>query len=1131
MMRNRWFWIAFVLLAVTAAGFSARLFPVAFPVLNLDIRMSRSDAITAAKEIAARDGLVPNDAISAARFEHDGSVQNYVELEAGGAAAFAAMVRGPLYAPYHWAVRLFKPGEVTEATVRFRPDGIPWGFSKKVAEAFVPADPHGLSLEEAEARALAEATARRNWRVDLSPYRALEATKKRQVNGRIDHEFVYERTDAQIGAAKYRLRLRVSGDELTEVSPYVHIPEAFERRYAEMRSANNILAGAAGVAAGLLYGLGGCVVAVVWLLRRRWLVWKPALGLALVVAGLGACAHWADWPAAIFNMDTAQPASAFWIRHIAVGGLQVLLGGALLALVLMSAESLSRRAFPMHPQLWRVCAPMAAASLEMRGRVLGGYLFVPLELAFVVLFYLATNRWLGWWQPSEALTDPNVLASSVPALGPIANALQAGVMEECLFRAVPLSLAVLIGNRFGVTRLALGATVVLQALIFSAAHASYPGFPAYSRLAELMLPAIVWALIFLRFGLVPTMILHAVFDLVLMSLPLFLIDADGAFGQRAMVVVFGLLPAAWVAWHGMKAGTARILPDEFRNGAWFATGPLAPAAAVREHAVERGWTGWLRWAVPVLAATGLVAWWSATPFKVDAPATLPVRAVAEARAEEALAAEGVRLGPEWRRVSKVQLGSEVQDGDVTMFVWRDGGPERYADLMGRYVLPPVWSVRYVRFDGPVEERAEEWRFLVAGDGSVARFWHTLPEARAGARLGRDEAQALAMREVRRRLGENPDALRVVDVKEANRPARTDWTFTFADPAIATAPGGEARLAIDIAGDQVVGSRRGVFVPEAWKRAERERKSLQTPLMIACGLVLVVLVLGAGILAIRLWARHQCDSRALIGVGVICLAADATAWANGWSAFLWGLSSKEPLLNQIGLSLGGNLLAWLFQALAIGLLFGLGSGLVAENSSGARGVARPWLQGIMLGCAMAGVEALTSLIAQRTGPLMPQFPFHAAAMPWLATLTTAVPHLLTSTATTLFAIHALGRVSDHWRRTGRVAGIGVAACIAAAIAAMAEDMQWSAGVAELAGELPALLLLVTMLRFEVRMVPAYVAVNIMLNQFALALRDGSADAVINGTLAVVTVAVVAWLATAYLERSLGRRRSAGDVSAD
>jgi hypothetical protein len=92
--------------------------------------------------------------------------------------------------------------------------------------------------------------------------------------------------------------------------------------------------------------------------------------------------------------------------------------------------------------------------------------------------------------------------------------------------------------------------------------------------------------------------------------------------------------------------------------------------------------------------------------------------------------------------------------------------------------------------------------------------------------------------------------------------------------------------------------------------------------------------------------------------------------------------------------------------------------------------------------------------------------------------------------------------------------------------MAEDMQWSAGVAELAGELPALLLLVTVLRFEVRMVPTYVAVNIMLNQFALALRDGSADAVINGTLAVVTVAVVAWLATAYLERSLGRRRERG-----
>ena len=57
----------------------------------------------------------------------------------------------------------------------------------------------------------------------------------------------------------------------------------------------------------------------------------------------------------------------------------------------------------------------------MLGRTLGGYLFVPIELALIAAFYFVTNRYFGWWQPSETLTDPNILGSALPALAPIAH--------------------------------------------------------------------------------------------------------------------------------------------------------------------------------------------------------------------------------------------------------------------------------------------------------------------------------------------------------------------------------------------------------------------------------------------------------------------------------------------------------------------------------------------------------------------------------------------------------------------------------------------------------------------------------------------------------------------------------------
>src|SRR6184192_2248251 len=86
-----------------------------------------------------------------------------------------------------------------------------------------------------------------------------------------------------------------------------------------------------------------------------------------------------------------------------------------LTLVFTAAESLSRRAFAGHPQLWRVWSREAAPTPAVLGRTLGGYLFVPIELALISGFYFVTNRYFGWWQPSESLSDPNILGSALPA--------------------------------------------------------------------------------------------------------------------------------------------------------------------------------------------------------------------------------------------------------------------------------------------------------------------------------------------------------------------------------------------------------------------------------------------------------------------------------------------------------------------------------------------------------------------------------------------------------------------------------------------------------------------------------------------------------------------------------------------
>jgi hypothetical protein len=203
----------------------------------------------------------------------------------------------------------------------------------------------------------------------------------------VDHVFVYERESETLGDGRFRMSLGVTGDEFTGLLHFVHVPEAFERRFAAMRAANNAIARVASLGAGLLYGIGGCVLGALWLLRKRVLIWRQALVAGIIVAGLNALSILANAPQGWFNVDTAQSEWVFWGQQIGVAMLVLLGGGLGLALVFMAAESLSRQAFPQHPQLWRLWSRDAAPTSAVLGRTLGGYLFVPIELALIVAFY------------------------------------------------------------------------------------------------------------------------------------------------------------------------------------------------------------------------------------------------------------------------------------------------------------------------------------------------------------------------------------------------------------------------------------------------------------------------------------------------------------------------------------------------------------------------------------------------------------------------------------------------------------------------------------------------------------------------------------------------------------------------
>jgi hypothetical protein len=1054
------FWILLAAVSLAATAAAIHYFPQAFSIVALDITMTRERALEEARAIAARDRLGPADFREAASFALDSDAQTFIELEGGGKPAFTAMLRDGLYAAYTWRVRHFREGETNETTIRFTPDGRPYGFVEKIKE-----DAPGAALDTGAARRLAEAGAAQRWNVDLAPYTLVEHGQERRPGGRVDHTLSYERSAATIGDGRYRLRLVVTGDRLTEVTHFVQIPEAFTRRYASMRSANTLIGTGALVGMVLLYVVGGIGVGLFFMLRARYVLWRQAAVWGLIVGGLQTLATINEWPLMWMAYDTAVPRHTFLASQIASLAATLIGFSAFMALSFMAAETLTRRAFGHHPQFWRVWSRGPGSSTAIAGQTLAGYLLVAVFFAYDVALYIIATRYFGWWTPSEALLHPDVLATYVPWLSAIANSLQAGFWEECLFRAVPIAGAALIGDRFGKRGLFIVIAFAVQSVVFGAGHAPYPTQPSFARPVELIIPSIGFGLLYLYFGLLPGIVLHFAFDVVWFALPIFLSDAPGIIVQQTMVVLMTLVPLVVVAWRRIQAGRLTELSPEDRNAAW--TPPASPE--IEEHVpviVHRGLSGQARTAWLALGAAALVACVGIVVTRDRTDMFSISRAEAADVARRALESRGVTLGPAWRVMPVPDDGS----GGPREFVSTTAGDARRRELLGRYLPDTRWNVRVATFEGDVAERAEEWRVFVTKSGTVLRVEHTLPEARPGATLDEAAARTLAAATVKKEFGLDAGTgqVREVSARPSKRKARTDWTFTYADTTQTALPLGELRIDVDIAGDAVAAVRRFVFVPEDWERQQRGADVRNLIIRILVGVVFGGLLVSSAVFGIVAWSRGRYAPRLFFAAAAIMLVVTLAASANAWPATQALLQTEIPLMIQIVGALGVGLVALTISSSLAGLSIGAQPPRLAGTGT------LPTRDALLLGAAVgafgAALLALAGSVRTPVWAVVPAIAPMGAAVPLLAVALEPIAGYLTRAAIVFSLLTGITQLTAGWhrRRAAGIAALAFVGFLAAGAPAGTSMAGWAAAGAILAAGLVAAA--ATVLRADLTMIP-------------------------------------------------------------
>jgi len=1016
------FWIIFVTLSLACTLFSLKYFSKAMPIVNIDIKMDRGEAIEKAKKLAKKFGWGPKGYSHATSFKVDQAAKVFVELDAGGQKAFVKMMKDKLYMPYQWIVRHFKAFEKNETYIKFTPEGKPYGFREILSE-----DTPGTNLDPKQAQQVAEKEAKTNWGVNFENYKLVEPSKETKPSKRVDHTFVYERHDKKIGDGFFRLQIVVSGDKVTEINRFIKIPETFTNKYKEMRASNNVIASIASFLIMLLYLLGGCIIGLFFLTKKRYVVWKYPLIAGFFVALLFFANQINVIPSAWMRYNTVSSPQNFMFSYLVSSFIVFLSKLFLFVLSFMAAESLTRKAFGNQIQLWSIWSKDNASSVQVAGRTVGGYLLAPFLLAYVVITYLFTTTALGWWMPSSELVDPNIISHYLPWLSSFTMSLGAGFWEECLFRAVPLSCAALIGKKYGKKHWWIATAFVLQAFIFGAAHANYPAQPAYARLVELILPSFMFAGVYLSFGLLPSIITHFFYDLILMSLPLFVSSSPHAFINQTIVTTLGFIPLIIVLIARLLSGKWHTISSSSLNSSW--QPPEKVIKTEKPKSITQTKFSIAPLTIVLLIAAGLLGkslWVYFTPATHNAKRLGISQQEAVTLAKKELKKIGITPPKAWEALpilsGKIDFKYKKKHGVIKIskpsskpsklfqhrFIWQQD-KNLYKKLLGTFLNEPQWLVRFATFSGTRDQRAEEYVAFLNTDKKLYRIYHKIPENRKDSKLTENQARIVAHGHLVQNFKLDPKKLKEVVAKAKKLKDRTNWKFVFTDPTHPLKKG-EARIVVKIDGNDVSDAYKYIHVPEKWVRQEKNNLSIRAILKTICLLLTLFMIMFIIVLAGK-WLTGFSKKYAILGF-ILYFGSAIIMSINSYARIIANFDPIKPFYTQL-LQLLGSLF---ISALFIGGLFGIICGLIMQCKT--KYLLSKNISSIIaaycIGVLAVGINAVVLLYKPSLQPVWPDLSNLAAMFPSINLILGNTIHYLFRTSLVILFAAALTYIYYNWR---------------------------------------------------------------------------------------------------------------------
>jgi len=932
--------LLWVLLGIVGAVFAHRYFFRAFPEASVDFKISRAEALARAQKFLGSLGEDVSGYQSAIVFDVDDNAKTYLEREVGLQQANQLM--SSELNIWYWDARFFRPGQEEEFLVRVSPAGEIVGYDHKVEEARA-----GPSLERAAAETAARNFLRSKMGLDLRTWDFLseEANSSKKPN-RLDWSFTWEKHGFRAKDAPYRLRVGMQGERAGSSEEFLHVPEAWERSYAKLRS-KNILYNQVAIIPYLALMLAAIGLGILLTIRKQ-TSWGGAIKLGVVVAILLTFMRLNNWPLDRMGYDTNSAYGSFVFEEIAKALLFGVVSALTISLILPGAEPLYRASQPGKLRLGKALTLRGLRSKEFFSAATVGLSLAAAHIGFIVAFYIVARHY-GAWAPQD-LNYENSVNTTFPWISGVAIGMLAATSEEFLFRlfAIPF-LKRLTGSTI--------VAVIVPAFCWSFLHAAYPNEPPYIRGLEVGLIGIVAGIVMLRWGILATLIWHYTVDASLVGL--LLVRSNSLYFKVSGVVV-GLAALAPLIFAGVSyLSRGRFEPDgDLLNSAEpigeisFESAPTETSTATTTRRYDALTPAMMIFLAVCLVLGGAAAWRFKTPALGDYLKLSVDAKTAKARADEILRQHG--LDPNSYRHATIL--ADTTDPVTNEFLRQRVGIERLNEIYATEVPGVVWQVRYFRDSQP-----EEYSIKLKPDGSLAAFHHKLGEDAPGASLTKEEAAAKAEKYLREVKKLDLSQWTLVETYSDKRIHRTDHELawqqrtpidsgsTSSNDAVSHA---FVRVKMAVLGDEVVDYRGAYYskpeareeledkeggafwtfikIPDEWRRKQEEQTlsrtiySFAVPILLLGGLGVTGLVLFFKNL--RSEAMRAIPWRRLVLWAVWGLVGYAlvVGFGNRLQYFLNSYQTAIPFKTMMGGIVIGLLVGAVFYPGGLAALFGIAS---------------------------------------------------------------------------------------------------------------------------------------------------------------------------------------------------------------